>query len=72
MILDLSSLQKAISQLEEALEFCRSELAIASKVRVFGSREESDLPYTVDVINLPTVNESFKAIIEQARVELFL
>jgi len=26
--LDLSSLQKAISQLEEALEYCQSELAM--------------------------------------------
>ena len=31
--------------------------------------EESDLPYKVDVVDLWTVNESFRTIIEAARTE---
>ena len=82
MKLDFSSLVKAITQLEEALQYCASDLDLAidigrplikkERMQLFNAFEGSDLPYTVDVVDLFTVNENLKKIIEEEKKPLNL
>lgn len=50
----------------------RSGVNHKSLVTLKAAFEESDLPYTVDIVDLSTVSDSFKRIVESHKVRLLL
>jgi len=60
---------KKASDLDLAIDAGRP-LTRAESISLWDEFEESDLPYRVDVVDLHTISESFREIIEQDKVLL--
>lgn len=60
------------SDLDIAIDTDSKKLTLEMLATLAEDFEESDLPYKVDLVDLNTVDESFKTLIEKERVSVFL
>ncbi len=61
---------KRSSDLDLAIDAGR-KLSLSELSALNNAFEDSDLPYTVDLVDWTTTSEAFRTIIERERVELF-
>lgn len=57
------------SDLDLAIDVGRA-LTLQERINLADAFDESNLPYKVDIIDMQTVSESFKKIVEQSKAEL--